>query len=95
MSMPSSSSLFSGQQLRTVGYQVNGKGDSVTKDNMLSMNFSTPLTGQARAERINQMMNSHVSLSTAHRYRTQPVCVAPDHSANVVVMISLPLRSLG
>lgn len=30
--------------------------------NMLSVNFSTPLTGPARSERIKQMSNNHVSV---------------------------------
>lgn len=41
------------------------EGVAAVIGNMLSVNFSTPLNGPARSERIKQMSNNHVRLDSS------------------------------
>lgn len=52
--------------------EANSSSDDTSFDNMLSVSFSTPLAGPARAEKIKQMTKNHAS---SHLYRLMTLVI--------------------
>lgn len=61
---------------RTTTASASAEADS-SFDTMLSVSFSTPLAGQARAEKIKQMTKNHASTVPSPNLKPQPCCTNP------------------